>query len=113
MKRGTAAKLKALGYDLDLIREVQNPSPTIYHSDYIHFGNGVASIVTIYAYPRKAQPQMWFRNLLDTEDTITLLKIDTESRAKVEKAFQGSANANQSIMLDKWQKDQRKLIAKK
>ncbi|MGK4017872.1 type IV secretion system protein VirB4 [Weissella paramesenteroides] len=111
MKRSIAAKLRNQGYDLDLVWEVQNPSPTIYHSDFIHFGNGVGTIVTIYDYPKEVQQQMWFRNLLDTDNTITMLKVGTESRAKVEKALQDAANANNAILGDKWQNDQRKLLA--
>ncbi|CAM4284885.1 hypothetical protein [Weissella hellenica] len=111
MKKSVAAKLRNQGYDLDLIWQVQNPSPTIYHSDYIHFGNGVGTIVTIYDYPKETQQQMWFHNLLDTDNTITILKVGTESRAKVEKALQDAANANNAILGDKWQNDQRKLLA--
>ena len=111
MKRSEAAKIRAKGYDLDLLREVQNPGPVIYHSDFIHFGNGVSTIVTIYDYPREVQQQMWFRRLLDTDNSITIMKIGTENRVKVEKALQSAANANNAIVMDKWQNDQRKLIA--
>lgn len=111
MKRSEAAKIRAKGYDLDLLREVQNPGPVIYHSDFIHFGNGVSTIVTIYDYPREVQQQMGFRRLLDTDNSITIMKIGTENRVKVEKALQSAANANNAIVMDKWQNDQRKLIA--
>lgn len=112
MKRGQAAKIRAKGYDLEMIRSVQNPSPTIYHSDFVQYGNGVSTIVTIYDYPRELQQQMWFRRLLNTDDSITIMKIGTENRVKVEKALQSAANANSAIVMDKWQNDQRKLIAK-
>jgi hypothetical protein len=88
MKRGQAAKIRARGYDLEMIRAVQNPSPTIYHSDFVQYGNGVSTIVTIYDYPRELQQQMWFRRLLATDDSITIMKIGTENRVKVEKALQ-------------------------
>lgn len=111
MKASGVAKLKAQGYDPELIWDVQSPSPTIYHSDFIQYGNGVATVVTIYDYPNEAQHQMWFRPLLDTENSITILKVGTENRSKVEKSLQNAANANFSIVNDKWQNDMRKMMA--
>ncbi|GAK31059.1 type IV secretion system protein VirB4 [Weissella oryzae SG25] len=111
MKHGEASKLRAKGYDLDLIHEVKNPSPTIYHSDYIQYGEGVATIINVWDYPKDAQSQMWFNTLLGTPNTITQLKIGTENRAKVQKALQDALNANESIVSDKLQTKERQIVA--
>lgn len=111
MKKSEASKLRGKGYDLDLIHEVKNPGPTIYHSNYIEYGDGVASITTVWDYPKEDQQQMWFRNLLDTPNSITQLKIGTEDRAKVQKALNDALNANEGIANDKLQNKQRQILA--
>lgn len=111
MRKSQAARLESKGYDLDLIRKVQNPGPTIFHSDFIDYGDGVATIVSIYDFPNTVQGQMWFRNLLDTKNTITLMKIGTEDKSKLQKVINTNLNANQGVLNDKWASNTRQLAA--
>ncbi|MBS0949216.1 type IV secretion system protein VirB4 [Weissella minor] len=111
MNKRVAAKLKSQGYDLELIQRVQNQSPTIFHSDFIDYGGGAATIVSIYDFPNQPQAQMWLRRLLDTKNTITLMKIGTENKAKLAKVINANLNGNSQILDDKWQNSQRKIEA--
>lgn len=111
MQRKQAAKLRAQGYDLDLIYRTQNPGPTIFHSDYIEYGNAVATIVSFYDFPHTPQSQMWLRHVLETKHTISLMKIGQQDRGSIKKAIVSELNGNQAILNDKWQNAEHKVEA--
>lgn len=111
MKRSVANRLASKGYDLDFLRRVQNPTPILMHSDFIQFGSGYATVLSTYDYPKQAQHQGWFRPLVSQENTITAIKIGTESKAEVQKKLQESMNSALTVTNDKYKDEAAKLAA--
>ncbi|WP_057755869.1 hypothetical protein [Weissella kandleri] len=111
MKASTARKLEARGYDLEFLRDIENGKPVIFHSDFVQYGDGYMTILSVYDYPKTQQGQGWFRNLFSQSNTISILKIGTEDRAKVEHSLKTAAANAQGIVNAKWQDDSKKLAA--
>ena len=53
--------LKAQGYNLDLIQEVQNPSGVAFHTSYFDDGMSASAIINVYDYPKTSKRQGWYR----------------------------------------------------
>ncbi|GAK31547.1 putative conjugation-related ATPase [Weissella oryzae SG25] len=113
MRNSTRNKLEARGFDLDFLKATENGAPIVFHSDFIQYGDGYATILSVYDYPKNAQGQAWFRELLGQSNTISVLKIGTEDRMKVEQALKRAASSAEGIVNDKWKDDGAKLAASK
>lgn len=84
--------LKAQGYNLDLIQEVQNPSGVAFHTSYFDDGMSASAIINVYDYPKTSQRQGWFRELLNQRNAIIDIKIGTEDKFSVQKALEKTTN---------------------
>ena len=105
MRKSTAQKYTTMGYDLKFISEVMNDSTIIFHSDYFQMDGVVGTIISITDYPKNARGQGWFSNFLNTSNTITQIKVGTESRAKIKKKLEDNMNAQNSILNAKYQQE--------
>lgn len=79
--------LKARGYNLELIEEVQNPSGIEFHTTYFDDGMASSAIINVYDYPKNEQLQGWFKELINHKNTIVDIKIGTENKFEVQKAL--------------------------
>ncbi|MCX7578915.1 type IV secretion system protein VirB4 [Leuconostoc falkenbergense] len=88
--------LKARGYNLELIEEVQNPSGIEFHTTYFDDGMASSAIINVYDYPKNEQLQGWFKELINHKNTIVDIKIGTENKFEVEKALETATNTLRS-----------------
>ena len=88
--------LKARGYNLELIEEVQNPSGIEFHTTYFDDGTASSAIVNVYDYPKNEQLQGWFKELINHKNTIVDIKIGTENKFEVQKALETATNTLRS-----------------
>ncbi|WP_413981335.1 type IV secretion system protein VirB4 [Leuconostoc mesenteroides] len=88
--------LKARGYNLELIEEVQNPSGIEFHTTYFDDGMATSAIINVYDYPKNEQLQGWFKELINHKNTIVDIKIGTENKFEVQKALETATNTLRS-----------------
>lgn len=88
--------LKARGYNLELIEEVQNPSGIEFHTTYFDDGMASSAIINVYDYPKNEQLQGWFKELINHKNTIVDIKIGTENKFEVQKALETATNTLRS-----------------
>ncbi|MCT4413308.1 type IV secretion system protein VirB4 [Leuconostoc pseudomesenteroides] len=88
--------LKARGYNLELIEEVQNPGGIEFHTTYFDDGMASSAIITVYDYPKNEQLQGWFKELINHKNTIVDIKIGTENKFEVQKALETATNTLRS-----------------
>lgn len=88
--------LKARGYNLELIEEVQNPSGIEFHTTYFDDGMASSAIINVYDYPKSEQLQGWFKELINHKNTIVDIKIGTENKFEVQKALETATNTLRS-----------------
>ncbi len=85
--------LKAQGYNLDMINEVQNVGGMTFHTNYFDDGMSVSAIIDVYDYPKTPQRAGWFKELINHKNTIVDIKIGTNSKFEVQKALESATNA--------------------
>ncbi|MFT8544491.1 MAG: type IV secretion system protein VirB4 [Leuconostoc falkenbergense] len=88
--------LKARGYNLELIEEVQNPGGIEFHTTYFDDGMASSAIINVYDYPKNEQLQGWFKELINHKNTIVDIKIGTENKFEVQKALETATNTLRS-----------------
>ena len=84
--------LKAQGYNLDLIEQIQNPGGVEFHTTYFDDGMSSSAIINVYDYPKTTQRQGWFRELLNQRNAIIDIKIGTEDKFAVQRALEKATN---------------------
>lgn len=111
VRKSTQQKLEAMGYDLHLISKVQDGVNFVIHSDFIQLDGGYSAILEVNDYPKTEQGQQWFKQLLNTPNTITQIKIGTEDPLKVKKALSAARNASAETANNKWQPTEIQVVA--
>ena len=105
----TRRTLSDRGYDIDLIARTQSQGGLVIHDEYLQYGDGVASMVTVYDYPASGLGDYWLLGLLSEDYVIGLVSVGTENKAQIisklsrsldEKASQISSNNKAAANLD-------------